>query len=556
MDLAARAHHEAHVVLDEQDREAVVGELLQQRAERHRLGLVEPRRRLVEQQDARLARQRAGHLDEPCGSRRQRVDALVRHRLEADPAHHLVGELARIELLPGPPPAHLGRDEDVVAHGEGVEDLEPLEGAADAVARADVRLRVRDVLAVDEHLTRAGVLQAGDHVEERGLAGAVGTDQRGDVPGPHVDRHVVEHLQPAEAHRDVADLEQRHCVRIQLGDRARRGSGDHRRRRLRRRPRRPAPAWWQPSVPCPGVAHLGDRTLGVAADPDAGQAGAELDLEIDHVEVDERDREALREDDREPGEELQQQSADQRAGDHRRATDDEQQQEREPVQHLEVERARRPAGGAEQRAGEARDRRGDHEDLELGPRQVHAERGARGRAVAHGDESAAERALPQRHDDHPDDAEHERGEDEQAGVLREADPEELERLADVGPERGHVGDAATLAAEHLGLVEDHELRHARERHRRQREVEPGEPERRERHQHSERDRDQRAHDEQQGIARSEELEPEELAAGGRELERRPRADADERDLRERDLPRPPGERHERHHDQRGDAARS
>ena len=35
-----------------------------------------------------------------------------------------------------------------------------------------------------------------------------------------------------------------------------------------------------------------------------------------------------------------------------------------------------------------------------------------------------------------------------------------------------------LAAEDLGLVEEHELGHARERHRRQREVEPCESQRR------------------------------------------------------------------------------
>ena len=59
VDVRARPHHEAHVVLDEQDPEPRRREILEQGAELGRLALVEPRRRLVEQQHARLARQRA-----------------------------------------------------------------------------------------------------------------------------------------------------------------------------------------------------------------------------------------------------------------------------------------------------------------------------------------------------------------------------------------------------------------------------------------------------------------------------------------------------------------
>ena len=72
------------------------------RAERGGLGLVETRRRLVEQQHPRLARERAGHLDEPRGAGRERVDALARDALEPDPLEQLVGQRAGVELLARP----------------------------------------------------------------------------------------------------------------------------------------------------------------------------------------------------------------------------------------------------------------------------------------------------------------------------------------------------------------------------------------------------------------------------------------------------------------------
>ena len=102
VDVVARAHDEAHVVLDEQDREPGAGELDEQLGELGGLGLVETGRRLVEQHDARLGGQRARHLDQALGAGRQAVDALVGDRREADALDQLVGELTGLELLARP----------------------------------------------------------------------------------------------------------------------------------------------------------------------------------------------------------------------------------------------------------------------------------------------------------------------------------------------------------------------------------------------------------------------------------------------------------------------
>ena len=110
----------------------------------------------------------------------------------------------RVVALLGPAPAHLERDEHVLARGQAAERLEPLERARDAEPGAAVRAGAGDVGAVEPDVTAdVGRLQPGDHVEERGLARAVRPDEPGDAARPrHRDRRVVEREQAAERHRD------------------------------------------------------------------------------------------------------------------------------------------------------------------------------------------------------------------------------------------------------------------------------------------------------------------------------------------------------------------
>jgi hypothetical protein len=72
------------------------------------------------------------------------------------------------------------------------------------------RLATRDVATVELDLARVRPEQPGDDVEQRRLAGAVGTDQPRDVTDLDVDRHVAERLQAAEADRDLAHVEEGH----------------------------------------------------------------------------------------------------------------------------------------------------------------------------------------------------------------------------------------------------------------------------------------------------------------------------------------------------------
>ena len=71
-------------------------------------------------------------------------------------------------------------NEQVARHAEATEQGRALERARDAVARDAVRGHGRDVLAVKTDRAAAGRVHAGDAIEQRGLACAVGTDQRND----------------------------------------------------------------------------------------------------------------------------------------------------------------------------------------------------------------------------------------------------------------------------------------------------------------------------------------------------------------------------------------
>src|SRR5215203_2761510 len=59
------------------------------------------------------------------------------------------------------------------------------------------------MLQADE--TGSRLVEAGDAVEHRGLAGAVRSDERGDVAAPGDERQVVDRDQAAKSHGEVLD---------------------------------------------------------------------------------------------------------------------------------------------------------------------------------------------------------------------------------------------------------------------------------------------------------------------------------------------------------------
>jgi hypothetical protein len=70
---------------------------------------------------------------------------------------------------------------DVVEHGHAAEQGHVLEDARQAQGGALVRTLRRDVGALEQNESLLRPVEVGDGVEQAGLAGTVGTDDRGDL---------------------------------------------------------------------------------------------------------------------------------------------------------------------------------------------------------------------------------------------------------------------------------------------------------------------------------------------------------------------------------------
>ena len=87
---------------------------------------------------------------------------------------------------------------DVLNDRHGLEQADILEGAGDAVGRNIVRGMAHDGLAQQDDIARSGLIYAGQHVENRGFACAVGADQAYDFVVHQVKIDVLGYLQAAE----------------------------------------------------------------------------------------------------------------------------------------------------------------------------------------------------------------------------------------------------------------------------------------------------------------------------------------------------------------------
>ena len=200
------AHHEVHVVLDEENGEVeVVADLLDEGAELGDLLVVQPARGLVEEEEPWLRHERARQLDALLDAVGQRRGRELRALAESDD----VENLERVRLA-GAPPTAVRADEHVLEHGHRPEELDVLERPRDPLPHDLVGRRLEDRGAVEQHFARVRLVEPGDDVEGRRLAGAVRPDQPGDVPFLDVERDAVERDDSAEAQGDVPYLEEGH----------------------------------------------------------------------------------------------------------------------------------------------------------------------------------------------------------------------------------------------------------------------------------------------------------------------------------------------------------
>src|SRR5262249_44378240 len=81
--------------------------------------------------------------------------------------------------------------------------------AADAEPGDAVGLQLLDRLTLEDDIARGRGNNPAEHVEERSLAGAVGTDHTEDLAGAHLQADIVHRREAGEPPRKVTDLQHR-----------------------------------------------------------------------------------------------------------------------------------------------------------------------------------------------------------------------------------------------------------------------------------------------------------------------------------------------------------
>ena len=181
---------------------------------------IDPGHGLVEQDQLGLGHQRAADLDElllAAGESGDRiVDDVVEPEAPGD-AERPLGEL-RLAVAAGAAADQRGGqafaglalavEHQVLEHAELREAAGELEGAHQATRDEPVGREAADGLAGQPDLAAIGPVEAGDDVEQGGLAGPVRTDQAGEAAGLDAEIDAVEHLDAVEATRQPADREE------------------------------------------------------------------------------------------------------------------------------------------------------------------------------------------------------------------------------------------------------------------------------------------------------------------------------------------------------------
>ena len=198
------------MVLDEQDRQLpLVAQPADEADELVDLLVVEAAGGLVEKEQSRPAGEGARELDplqrpiRQAGGRALGVldDPDVGERLE---------RVTALLALPLQARRGMRADEDILEHGHPREELEVLEGARDPQPDHAARPDAPQRSAVEDDVARVEPVEAGDRVEGRRLAGAVGADQADDRPLRDLERDVVQRDDPPEAQPSVVQFKQPH----------------------------------------------------------------------------------------------------------------------------------------------------------------------------------------------------------------------------------------------------------------------------------------------------------------------------------------------------------
>ena len=175
--------------------------------------------RIVEQQQLGVGGKRADDLQTTLGAVRQRAGLLVCQMLHIKDGQQLHGALvgsllvlpirrqAQHALKAGVTLLVMQADLNVILHRHGIKQANVLEGTGNTHAVDLVDRLARGVLAIEQDGAVRGLVHLGEQVEDRGLTGAVGADQTGNLGLADSQAKVVDCLKATELNAQVDALE-------------------------------------------------------------------------------------------------------------------------------------------------------------------------------------------------------------------------------------------------------------------------------------------------------------------------------------------------------------
>src|SRR6516162_5745732 len=137
------------------------------------------RERLVEEQDRGLQHQTAPELEQLLLSARKVLGLELLDRRQVQELE--IAARAPGHLGPGGMRARQARHEHVLEDGHAAPQLRELKGARDAHPSVNVRRTAAHLLAAHQHAAGIRVEVAGQHVDQRGLAGTIWADEPNEV---------------------------------------------------------------------------------------------------------------------------------------------------------------------------------------------------------------------------------------------------------------------------------------------------------------------------------------------------------------------------------------
>jgi hypothetical protein len=220
-DARADTHDDLHRVFHEEDGEAELFlDLLDQADELDLLGRIHAGGGFVEQEELRLGGQAADDLKPALFTVGETLGVVIAEAAEVEYLQQLLdapgdggfvgpeGPETKEGVNGRGPAMQVAGHPDIIKDGERTEEADVLEGAGDAALDNLVDPQPGQRPAGKGHVALGGRVDAGDEVEDRGFAGAIGADKAAKLAFIDGEVHGVDSNEAAKADRGRIELEQ------------------------------------------------------------------------------------------------------------------------------------------------------------------------------------------------------------------------------------------------------------------------------------------------------------------------------------------------------------